>query len=233
MADPHSTGTVRPVSPLQHARASSAADGRHVLTAAEYPNLGYVVVRGGVDDPAFAAGFAAVLGVPPPAEPRSVTRCEAGIVLWQSPDEWWLVCARADRDALVAALAQALKDCFAQVVDTSGGFTALHVKGARWQVLLRHLSTYDFDELADGQCVSTAIGKANFTVVRDDAEAVTLVFRRSFADYIWRLIDRAARPYGLALVEACAVPDRLFHDLLGPGPRWARRQEVQADAVPA
>jgi sarcosine oxidase subunit gamma len=43
-----------------------------------------------------------------------------------------------------------------------------------------------------------------------------LVFRRSFADYTWRLLQRAARPYGLCVTHPLACPDPLFTPLLQP-----------------
>lgn len=198
------------------------------LTAAELPNLGYLVLRGRTGDAAFMAAVAGVLGAPLPTRPRSVLRCAAGVVLWQSPDEWWLLCARAERDRLVAALEQALAGCFAQVADNSGGFTALRITGAPHLRLLAHLSPYDFDALSIGQCVSTVASKASFTVLRSDAQGVTLVFRRSFADYLWRLIARTAQPYGLQLTDSRGCGDALLGPLLAPAETARRSQALSA-----
>ncbi|WP_157272359.1 sarcosine oxidase subunit gamma, partial [Azohydromonas aeria] len=192
----------------------TADRGDAALTAAELPNLGYLVLRGRADDVAFMSGVAGVLGAPLPTQPRAVLRCAAGVVLWQSPDEWWLLCARSQRDALVKALEEALRGCFAQVADNSGGFTALRISGAPYLRLLNHLGPYDFESLPLGQCVSTVISKASFTVLRSDTQGVALVFRRSFADYVWKLIERNARPYGLRVVEARQCADPLLSPLL-------------------
>lgn len=183
------------------------------LQAAELANLGYIVLRGRAEDAAFMAAAASVLGEPLPCQPRAMQACAAGIVLWQSPDEWWLLCARRERDRLVAALEHALAGCFAQVVDNSGGFTALRIEGAPHLRLLAHLSPYDLASLPIGQCVATVASKASITVLRSDAHGVTLVFRRSFADYVWRLIARSARPYGLAVVGTQACHDPLLSPL--------------------
>jgi len=185
------------------------------VTAAEIPNLGYIVLRGRSDDVGFLAAVASVIGAPPPLEPRAVLRCQAGVLLWQSPDEWWVVCPRADRDRLMAALTNALQGSFAQVVDSSGGFTALHLRGPASVTVLRHLTPYDFDGLGPEQCVATVVGKAGFTVLRVP-EGVTLVFRRSFALYLWQLIERAAGPYGLAVESTNKVHDGLLSTLLAP-----------------
>lgn len=214
-------------SPLSHLQADNGR-GDASLTAAELPHLGYVTLRGHADDAAFMGAAAAVLGAPLPTRPRSVTRCTAGVVLWQSPDEWWLLCARSDRDRLVARLEQALAGCHAQVADNSGGFTALRITGAPHLRLLAHLCPYDFDTLPIGQCVSTVISKASFTVLRSDAQGVTLVFRRSFADYIWRLIARNAQPYGLQFTDSLRCSDPLLSALLAPQEGATRAQTLAA-----
>jgi sarcosine oxidase subunit gamma len=201
-------------SPLGHLQTGRAGKGEAALAAAELPNLGYIVLRGHADDVAFMSGVAGVLGAPLPCKPRSVLRCAAGVVLWQSPDEWWLLCARAQRDRLLGALEEALQGCFAQVADNSGGFTTLRLSGAQHMRLLHHLSPYDFAELPLGGCVSTVMSKASFTVLRSDAQGVALVFRRSFADYIWRLIERTARPYGLQVTQARDNTDSVLSPLL-------------------
>lgn len=213
-------------SPLAHLPLGPATREPAALTAAELPDLGYLVLRGRQADADFMAA-AAVLGAPLPGRPRSVLRCAAGVVLWQSPDEWWLLCARDQRDRLLSSLQAALAGCFAQVVDNSGGFTSLRVSGLPHLQLLRHLTPYDVEALPAGDCVSTVVSKASMTLLRSDAAGVALVFRRSFADYLWRLIERSARPYGLRLVEARQCPDTLLSPLLGaqlaqaPGQRRA------------
>lgn len=214
-------------SPLAHLQPGNAGKGA-TLSAAELPNLGYLVLRGRADDVAFMSGVAGVLGAPLPTRPRSVLRCAAGVVLWQSPDEWWLLCARNQRDRLLGALEEALQGCFAQVADNSGGFTTLRLAGAQHMQLLHHLSPYDFGALPLGDCVSTVISKASFTVLRSDAQGVSLVFRRSFADYIWKLIERNARPYGLQLVEPRRCADPVLSPLLEGGVGAPRGQAVPA-----
>ena len=50
-------------SPLAHLPLGPATREPAALTAAELPDLGYLVLRGRQDDPAFMAATAAVLGV--------------------------------------------------------------------------------------------------------------------------------------------------------------------------
>ena len=195
--------------------APAQGDSKGSLQAAEQANLGYIVLRGKADDAAFMDAVSEVLGGALSTQPKSVQQLPAGLVLWQSPDEWWLICARARRDELVARLEAALQGLFAQVVDNSGGFTAVRLQGASHMLLLRHLGPYDFERIQIGQCVSTVVSKAAFTVVRSDAEGVTLVFRRSFADYVWQLIERSAKPYDLQVRSHTQCSERLLKPLLG------------------
>jgi len=180
----------------------------------ELPHLGYIVLRGKADDSAFMQGVASVLGHSLPVQPRQVLQTTEGAVLWLSPDEWLLVCPRSRRDAVLAALTVALKGLFAQVVDNSGGFTTLRLAGPEHQTLLRQLGPYDFEGQAIGTLASTVMSKTSVTVVRTDATGVLLVFRRSFADYLWRLIERTAKPYHPCIAAPAAVADPVFTPLL-------------------
>ncbi|WP_294636375.1 sarcosine oxidase subunit gamma [uncultured Aquabacterium sp.] len=167
----------------------------------ELPNLGYLILRGHASDADFTGAVASVLGQPLPVAPSTWVRTRVGVVFWVSPDEWWLVCARVQRDAVCAALQAATQGLFAQVVDNSGGHAAVRVSGARHLMLLRHLGPYDFESLEPGQAIGTVMGKANVTVLRTDSQGVVLLFRRSFADYFWRLLIRTASPY-----KPCVAP---------------------------
>jgi sarcosine oxidase, subunit gamma len=180
----------------------------------ELPHLGYVVLRGKADDNAFQDAVASVLGQPVPTQPRQVLQTPQGAVLWLSPDEWLLVCPRSRRDGLMSALTAALKGVFAQVVDNSGGFTTLRLAGPDHLMLLRQLGPYDFESQAIGSVASTVMSKTAVTVVRTDAAGVLLVFRRSFADYLWRLIERTAKPYNTCIAAPAAVADPVFSPLL-------------------
>ncbi|UUZ64845.1 hypothetical protein LP417_08470 [Polaromonas sp. P1-6] len=183
------------------------------VVLSELSHLGYLVLRGKADDTAFMQAVAGVLGQPLPTQPMTVLPTAAGVVLWSSPDEWLLVCKRSNRDALLATLTTALQDVFAQVVDNSGGLITLRLAGPDHLMLLHQLGPYDFESLAVGRCASTVISKTGLTVVRTDEAGVLLVFRRSFADYTWRLLERTAQPYRLCITSPQACADPVFTPL--------------------
>lgn len=180
---------------------------------AELPHMGYIVLRGKADDADFMQAVADILGQALPTQPMTILGTTAGVVLWVSPDEWLLVCQRSRRDALLARLSSALQNVFAQVVDNSGGLTALRVSGPDHLLLLRQLGPYDYESLAIGRCASTVASKTGFTVARTDAAGVVIVFRRSFADYTWRLLERTAQPYRLCITAPAHIADPVFTPL--------------------
>lgn len=191
--------------------ATPTRESRVVMS--ELPHMGYIVLRGKADDTAFMQGVAGVLGQALPTQPMTVLSTSAGAVLWVSPDEWLLVCKRSTRNTLLIALTNALQDVFAQVVDNSGGLTALRITGPDHMLLLRQLGPYDYESLAVGRCASTVASKTGFTVVRTDTAGVVLVFRRSFADYTWRLLERTAKPYHLCITSPVQCADPIFTPL--------------------
>jgi sarcosine oxidase subunit gamma len=200
-------------------RIASAQEQRRAgVRVAEWADLGCVVLRGRPDDAAFMAAAQAALGLALPTRPSSFVEGDRRVVLWIAPDEWSVLMPREDRDGLVAALREALAGTFSQLVDNSGALTCMRLAGPDHLTVLRHLSLYDFERLSIGCCVSTAIPKATITVVRSDDAGVMLVFRRSFADWIWRLVERSAQPYGLAVCEPGDLQASVFSSLLVPAP---------------
>lgn len=191
-------------SPLHSFGLSSRArpqDGSCGVWMNEMALLGYIVVRGNAQDPAFIEAVRDVIGIELPTAPGTFAPFPHGIAIWQTPDEWLLVCARPARGAYLAELETALKNLHAQVVDNSGGLTQVYLSGANHVEVLRHVGVYDFETLASGHAVSTVCGKAGITVYRHDAHGVFVIFRRSFSDYVWPLLVKAARPYGLGISE--------------------------------
>lgn len=183
------------------------------IVLAELPHMGYLVLRGKPDDAAFMQTVAGVLGQTLPTQPMTVLSTDAGAVLWVSPDEWLLVCKRSRRDSLLAALTSAVQGLFAQIVDNSGGLTSMRLAGPDHIQLLRQLGPYDYESLAVGRCASTVVSKTGLTVVRTDTAGVVLLFRRSFADYTWRLLERTARSYRPCITSPAQCADPVFTPL--------------------
>lgn len=196
-------------------RTPTPADG---VLISELPHLGYLILRAEPGDAAFQAAVAQALGVALPTQVARWTAGPGGVAYSVSPDEWWLLCSRARRDALVATLTTGLKGLHAQLVDNSGGHAAVRISGPQHLRLLRHLGAFDYESMQVGQAIGTVMSKANITVLRTDTQGVVLLFRRSFADYVWRLLTRTARPYGVCIAPIAAHADPVVSPLLTATP---------------
>ena len=192
------------VTPLAHqisawteAQDTSGNAGLHVH---EWPQTGYIIVRGHGNDNAFTSAVGQALGVTWPSAARSSAKNDKVRVLWLSPDEWAVICAYDDKAQHLATLQQAVENVSAQVVDNSGGVTALVLSGTDVSTVLRHLTPYDVESLKVGDCVGTVVSQAHVLLHRGDDAQYEIIIRRSFADYVWKLLVKAARPY-----EMCAA----------------------------
>jgi sarcosine oxidase subunit gamma len=190
-------------SPL-HAFGLSAqarpADESCGVWANEVPLQGYISLRGNPADTAFQDGAASVLGTRLPVEPCTFARSGAVKALWLSPDEWMIVCPRARLQPLLRSLGKALGGVRSQVVDNSGGYTEITVQGRNAADVISHASVYDLHRLGEGRVVGTTFGTSAVYMYRQ-RDGVSLLVRRSFADYVWRFLVRAAEPYGFGVVR--------------------------------
>ena len=91
------------------------------------------------------------------------------------------------------------RTCHAQIVDNSGGYTGLELRGEAVATVLRHLTPYPVENLAAGEVIGTVMEAAHITLHKHGATHYSLIIRRSFADYVWKLLAKASRPYGLAV----------------------------------
>lgn len=211
-------------SPLHHFKLDAEAQPRRAdgrIWCNELPHLGYAVLRGDTAEAGFAQLVEQVTGLALPLKAGAVSHGPQGVLMWTSPDEWLLVSHRqrlADWTAQLDA-GFAAQQLFAQTVDSSGGLTLAWLGGTEHITVLRHLGVYDFESIPLGHMVSTVLGKATVQVIRLDSDGVFVVFRRSFADYVWRLLRRAAQPYGFAVCQLEARSDHpLFAQLAAPRP---------------
>lgn len=168
--------------------------------ANEAPLLGYITLRGASADAAFAAAASKALGLALPIEACTYKQTGAAKVMWLSPDEWMIACPRDRHAALVADLNEAVHGLHSQVADNSGGTTQILIIGRHARDVLSHCTVYDLDHLAEGRVVGTTFGKSSCYMHRA-GDGYCLVVRRSFADYIWRYLARAAEPYGFGVAK--------------------------------
>lgn len=190
-----------PLAPFDLNARAKPVDASAGVWANEIGLMGYISLRGNSADAAFTAAASRALGVELPAEPCTYTEKGLLKVLWLSPDEWLIVCARADRAHILGAFSETLKDIRSQVADNSGGYTQILLEGANAADVLSHVSVYNLEHLSAGRVVGTTFGKSSVYLHRLGDDGFCLILRRSFADYIWRYLERAAAPYGFAVAR--------------------------------
>ena len=164
----------------------------------------YTIVRGDARSRRLADAIASVLGLELPAIPNTVVSGTAHDALWCGPDEWLVVSKikmdpdmRQDDGAplpLERSLRPLLAGEFATVVDVSSGYTSLHLMGARARGVLLKGCPLDLhpDVFTMGACARSHYFRAGILLRPIDAEAFELVVRRSFADYVSRMLLDAA-----------------------------------------
>lgn len=168
--------------------------------ANEIPLLGYISLRGNSQNEAFIYAVNTALSIALPTQACSMIYTAWGSILWLSPDEWLIVCKRDQLASLQQSLETALTGIHSQVVDNSGGYTTVLLKGKNASDVLHHCTVYDLNMLQAGKVVGTTFGKLSLYLHQQD-DGYSLVFRRSFADYIWRYLERSALPYGFGIAQ--------------------------------
>lgn len=168
------------------------------LWANEVPLLGYISLRGNANQAEFLAAVKSVLGVDLPIQPCTSISNKSLSIFWISPDEWLISCERCQLQQLQQSLKAALIGIHSQVVDNAGGYTTVILQGANATDLLQHCTIYDLHNLSKDKVVGTTFGKMSVFLLRH-GDGYKLIFRRSFADYIWPLLERSAAPYGFGV----------------------------------
>jgi sarcosine oxidase subunit gamma len=163
-----------------------------------------ITVRGDAADPAFTRAVEQAIGLAPPGEPNTVAGppdlAEGPRMLWLGPDEWLVVAAGASETDLAAALASATEGQHAAVVDVSDGRAVIAISGRDARDLLAKGCPLDLHptSFAPGRCAQTLIAHAHVIVHRvDDGSRYEVYVHGSFADYLWRWLEDAAREYGV------------------------------------
>jgi len=181
------------------ARATRSPDHAGVV-ARERPFLGHLNLRGNGQDPRFVGAVSDVLGDGLPIVANTVADAQGVTMYWLGPDEWLLVTPGERRAAIEGELRRALGALRVAVTDVSGGQTVLQLHGAHVRDVLAKGCPIDLHPRAFsiGQCAQSHLAKAPILIGQiENQPYFELIFRRSFADYLWTWLERAAAEYGL------------------------------------
>jgi len=114
--------------------------------------------------------------------------------LWLGPDEWLLL--SAPNDPVGEALAAALSGSPHSLVEVSCRQTALIVSGPQAADLISAGCPLDLglDAFPIGMCTRTLFGKAEIVLWRTGEAQFHIEVWRSFAAYVWGLLEAAGVP---------------------------------------
>lgn len=138
----------------------------------------------------------AAFGVELPREACRFARSGARSALWLGPDEWLLTAeGGADSAALYGEMEGALAGLPHALVDVSDRSLAFTVEGPRAAYVLNQGCPLDLDLSAFpvGMVTRTVFAKAQIVLMRESETRFRLDVWRSFAPYVWSLLEDARR----------------------------------------
>jgi sarcosine oxidase subunit gamma len=128
------------------------------------------------------------------------TACRFGVngkraAFWLGPDEWLLAATGEQASVLFAAMEKALLGHSCSLVDISHRSDAFALSGRMSDYVLNHGCPLDLSLQAFpvGMCTRTILGKATILLSRPEPDTFHIDVGRSFAPYVWQLLDEARR----------------------------------------
>lgn len=178
-------------SPLAHRSASTDT----TVTIREISERGMIDLRGAPTDKKFMAAAKSVLGVDLPKQPRTSAAWGDIKVMWLSPDQWLVTCARGKAEELADDLSSALAGIHSLAVNVSDMRAIIRLEGEGVREVVMKGSTLD---LTDGDYTPGTVRRMRFaeiaallSIVEDNV--IDIYVFRSYADYTWNFLVKAAR----------------------------------------
>ena len=190
----------------RHAQNIADNSAASEVTLIEKPVMGLLMLRAAADAETLSKALQRRCGVSLSDRLQSETNGEY-CIRWMSPDAWLLSCPLHEACAIEEALREAAAIHLA-IVNVSGGYSVLELTGARARTVLMKSTSYDVhpDHFPEGKVVNTVFAKTQMTLravqVSDTQSHYELIVRRSFSDYVWMWIQRAALGYRFAAFKS-------------------------------
>jgi sarcosine oxidase subunit gamma len=196
-------------SPLAHfglaarAAAQVAAVQDAEILLGERPHRCQINLRGSAADAAFLDAVRQAAGLSLSTEPNRVARGGEIRALWLGPSEWLLV-GPAGREAdLARSLRSSLAGQHAAVTDVSEARTCIIVAGPKARELLAKSCSLDLHPRAfgPGRCAQSGMVGVNIILEQiDERPTFEIAVLNSFADHLWRWLERASAGFKVAVV---------------------------------
>jgi sarcosine oxidase subunit gamma len=182
---------LRTTTPLAHRKEPTDL----AISMREIAGRGMIDLRGHTTDRKFMAAVKNVLGVDLPKQPRTSTNWGDIKCLWLSPDQWLILCGGDRAVDLHNSLTSALEGIHALAVNVSEMRAVIRVEGEHTRTTLMKGTSID---LTLGDYPPGTVRRMKFAeiaallhVVEDNI--IDIYVFRSFADYTWDWLLKAAR----------------------------------------
>jgi sarcosine oxidase, subunit gamma len=161
----------------------------------EISTRGMIDLRGLATDRKFMAAAKEVLGLDLPKAPRTSASWGDIKALWLSPDQWLILCARDKAPALHAELTKALGGIHSLAVDVSDMRCIIRLEGQGVRETMMKGCSLD---LLSGDYQPGTVRRVRFAEIAAllhvvEENAIDLYVFRSYADYTWDFLLKAAR----------------------------------------
>ena len=115
------------------------------------------------------------------------------------PDEWYLLAAPAEGEAIAARFAELYAATPHSLVDVSHREVGIEVEGSEALLALRSAIAFDIEAMPVGTGCRTLFDKAQIILIREAEDRFRIEVWRSFADHVWGILEAASREIELDL----------------------------------
>lgn len=184
------TASLAPARPLAALAAASRAIPSARLTA--LGDAARLVFRG---REAAIGPAGEAFGVALPREACRFNAAAGRFAFWLGPDEWLLLAPGAEAAPLFAAIEAATAGLPHSLVDVSARSVGIEIAGDKAAFVLNQGNPLDLslDAFPVGMCTRTVFHKAEIVLVRHAPDVFHIDVWRSFAPYVWELLEDARR----------------------------------------
>lgn len=115
------------------------------------------------------------------------------------PDEWLLLAPEGERDAIAAGFSALGPGVPHSLVDVGHRSVAMRIAGPGGREALNSGCPLDLSAIPVGGCTRSVFHKAEIVLLRLDADDFRVEVVRSFAEYVWAMLERAVDEAGCRL----------------------------------
>ena len=176
---------------LTHRTSSDNAS----ISIREISERGMIDLRGSTTDKKFMAAVKSVLELDLPKAPRTSTTWGDIHVLWLSTDQWLILCARSKAVAMLADLRKAVANIHSLAVDVSDMRVVIRLEGEGVRETLMKGSSLDLisSDYKPGTVRRMRFAEIAALIHVVEENVIDLYVFRSYADYAWEFLLKAAR----------------------------------------